>query len=91
MSKPRVKNGRVQAITRLVVTAVLFINAILTAKGINPIPIDEGTVEEVIADIALGISTVWTWWRNNNISENALYWQKRKEDAEVFEKAVRKK
>lgn len=84
MSKPKVKNGRVQAITRLVVTAVLFVNAILTAKGINPIPIDEGTVGEVISDIALGISTVYTWWKNNNISENALYWQRRKEDAEVF-------
>lgn len=84
MSKPKVKNGRVQAITRLVVTAVLFVNAILTAKGINPIPIDEGTVGEVISDIALGISTVYTWWKNNNMSENALYWQKRKEDADVF-------
>ena len=84
MSKPKVKNGRVQAITRLVVTAVLFVNAILTAKGINPIPIDESTVGEVISDIALGISTVYTWWKNNNMSENALYWQKRKEDADVF-------
>lgn len=89
MSKPKVKNGRVQAITRLVVTAVLFVNAILTAKGINPIPIDEGTVGEVISDIALGISTVYTWWKNNNISENALYWQRRKEDAEVFSRNVK--
>lgn len=89
MSKPKVKNGRVQAITRLVVTAVLFVNAILTAKGINPIPIDEGTVGEVISDIALGISTVYTWWKNNNISENALYWQRRKEDAEVFSRNIK--
>ena len=38
------KNGRAQAITRLIVKGVLFINAILTAKGINPIPLDESAV-----------------------------------------------
>ena len=73
------KNGRAQAITRLIVTGVLFINAILTAKGINPIPLDESVVGEVVSMIALAISTVWSWWKNNNITTEALYWQKQKE------------
>lgn len=73
------KNGRAQAITRLIVTGVLFINAILTAKGINPIPLDESAVGEVVSMIALAISTVWSWWKNNNITTEALYWQKQKE------------
>ena len=75
------KNGRAQAITRLIITAVLFVNAILTAKGINPIPLDESAVGEVVSDIALAISTLWAWWKNNNITENALYWQRRKENS----------
>lgn len=73
------KNGRAQAITRLIVTGVLFINAILTAKGINPIPLDESAVGEVVSMIALAISTVWSWWKNNNITTEALYWQEQKE------------
>ena len=73
------KNGRAQAITRLIVTGVLFINAILTAKGINPIPLDESAVGEVVSMIALAISTLWSWWKNNNITTKALYWQKQKE------------
>lgn len=73
------KNGRAQAITRLIVTGVLFINAILTAKGINPIPLDESAVGEVVSMIALAISTLWSWWKNNNITKEALYWQKQKE------------
>lgn len=73
------KNGRAQAITRLIVTGVLFINAILTAKGINPIPLDESAVGEVVSMIALAISTLWSWWKNNNITTEALYWQKQKE------------
>ena len=76
-----IKNGRPQAITRLIITAVLFVNAILTAKGINPIPLDESAVGEVVSDIALAISTLWAWWKNNNITENALYWQRRKENS----------
>ena len=77
----KIQNGRPQAITRLIVTAVLFINAILTAKGINPIPLDESAVGEVVSMIALAISTLWAWWKNNNITETALYWQRKKEDS----------
>ena len=73
------KNGRAQAITRLIVTGVLFVNAILTAKGINPIPLDESLVGEVVSDIALAISTLWAWWKNNNITADALYWQRKRE------------
>lgn len=72
-------NGRPQAITRLIITGVLFVNAILTAKGINPIPLDESLVGEVVSDIALAISTVWAWWKNNNITQEAIRWQIKKD------------
>ena len=72
-------NGRPQAITRLIITGVLFVNAILTAKGINPIPLDESAVGEVVSMIALGVSTVWSWWKNNNVTEKAIRWQIKKD------------
>ena len=79
MSKKKM-NGRAQAITRLIITAVLFVNAILTAKGINPIPLDESAVGEVVSMLALAVSTLWSWWKNNNITDTALYWQRRKDE-----------
>lgn len=77
------RNGRAQAITRLIVTGVLFVNAILTAKGINPIPLDESAVGEVVSMVALGISTLWAWWKNNNITSEAIYWQRKKEESHL--------
>ena len=60
-----------KAIIRLVVTAVLMINAALTAKGINPIPFDEALVTEWLTYAASGLSAIWAWWKNNNITEAA--------------------
>lgn len=80
-------NGRAQAITRLIVTAVLFINAILTAMGKNPIPLDESAVGECVSLIVSGIAIVWSWWKNANITKDALYWQKKKEEADRLIKA----
>ena len=64
-----------KAIIRLVVTAILMINAALTAKGINPIPFNESVVTEVLTYIASGLAALWAWWKNNNITKNAQYAQ----------------
>jgi len=56
---------------RLIVTAVLLINAYLTSKGINPIPFDESAVTEVLTQVAAGISCVWAWWKDNNMTKSA--------------------
>ena len=55
-----------KAIIRLIVAAILLINSILTAKGINPIPFDENA----FTDIA-----IWVWWKNNNVTKSAQYAQ----------------
>ena len=74
------KNGRVQAITRIIVTGILFLNAMLTAAGKNPIPLDESLIGEIVSYVASVIMIVWSWWRNNNMTINALKLQKWKED-----------
>ena len=79
------KNGRTQAIIRLVVTAVLFINAILTSSGHNPIPLDESTIGQVVSNIAGVVSILWSWWKNNNITDKALRLQKWKEDRDDWQ------
>ena len=38
--------------------------AILTAKGINPIPFDESMVAEVCSYVFAGIMALWSWWKD---------------------------
>ena len=62
---------RVSAIVRLAVMAVLMVNMILTMLGKNPIPFDEAEITEWLTVAAAGISAIWSWWKNNNVTEAA--------------------
>lgn len=53
-----------KAFARIIVFFVLFINSILTAKGINPIPLDEVAVGDWISNAAAGLSAVWIWYKD---------------------------
>lgn len=69
-----------KAIIRLVVTAVLLVNADLTAKGMNPIPFDANTFTEIAAQIVAGLAVIWSWWKNNNVTKAAAYAQEAHSD-----------
>ena len=73
------KNNMAMAITRIIVTAILFINAMLTMAWKNPIPLDETTVGVVVSGLLSGLTILWSWWKNNNITKNALKAQEAKE------------
>lgn len=74
-TKTIIGNLRVKAIIRLIVMIVLTVNAGLTLAGINPIPFDESAFTGAATQIAAGISIVWSWWKNANITEAAQYSQ----------------
>ena len=65
------KNGKKEAIIRIVVLAVTLANAILTASGKNPIPFDQHAVTECLSYILSGAAAVWAWWKNNNMTYEA--------------------
>lgn len=64
-------NGKVKAMIRLLVMVVLAVNAALTVAGKNPVPFDETTFTEVATQVAAGLSALWAWWKNNNVTEAA--------------------
>lgn len=69
------------AIIRVIVLLVAVINALLTAKGNNPIPLDENEITEILSyvfDIAM---CVWVWWKNAPITKAA---QKAQNDLETY-------
>ena len=64
-------NEKTKAITRLIVMAVLMVNMGLTVAGKNPIPLDENALTEWLTVAAAGISAVYSWWKNNNVTKQA--------------------
>lgn len=74
-TKAIIGNMKVKAIIRLMIMIVLTVNAGLTLAGINPIPFDESAFTEAATQVAAGISIVWSWWKNANITEAAQYSQ----------------
>ena len=65
------KNEAIKAFIRLLVAAILMLNSVLTAKGLNPIPFDETAFSNIALQIATGLSVLWVWWENNNVTAKA--------------------
>lgn len=65
-----------KAIARLIITVIVVVNMILTAKGIDPIPFDETAITEAISYVLGGLGVVWAWWKNNPIRNHAIKAQK---------------
>lgn len=64
-------NETIKAFIRLLVAAILAFNTVLTAKGLNPIPFDETAFSDIALQVATGLSVLWVWWKNNNVSPKA--------------------
>lgn len=65
------KNETIKAFIRLLVAAILAFNTVLTAKGINPIPFDETAFSDIALQVATGLSVLWLWWKDNNVTKTA--------------------
>lgn len=48
-----------------------MLNSVLTAKGLNPIPFDKTAFSDIALQIATGLSVLWIWWRDNNVTAKA--------------------
>nr|DAF27494.1 MAG TPA: holin [Caudoviricetes sp.] len=75
------KNETIKAFIRLLVAAILMLNSVLTAKGLNPIPFDETAFSNIALQIATGLSVLWLWWKNNNVTRAA-------KEAQNYKKAL---
>ncbi|WP_080875276.1 phage holin [Oceanobacillus timonensis] len=60
-----------QAITRLAVLAVLLFNQVLVTFGWNPLPFSEEEIYEGVSAVVLAVVAIWTWWKNNSVSQEA--------------------
>ena len=79
-------SNRVKAITRLIVAVITVVNMVLTAKGLNPIPLDETALGETLSYLAAGFMTIWTWWKDAPMTRRANKYH----DEMVLEKQTEK-
>lgn len=60
------------ALTTLIVNGLIILNMILQAMGKPSVQIGQEDISMTINAILLVISTLYTWWRNNNITDAAI-------------------
>lgn len=69
MEKFKIKGA---TIARTVALIIVLINTILTAIGLNPLPFSETEAYEAVTAVVTVIVSLWTWWKDNDITQTAL-------------------
>ena len=59
-------------LVRTVILVLALVNQVLTVLGINPLPIDEGNLDLLISTAWTIVAAIWSWWKNNNITKEAV-------------------
>lgn len=60
-----------QAITRLVVLAVLLLNQVLITFGWDPLPFEEEQIYKGASTVLTVAMAIYAWWKNSPISKEA--------------------
>ena len=77
-------NEKTKAIIRLVVQAVLLFNMALTLADKNPLAVDESALTDWLTTTVTAISSIWIWWKNNNVTKHAQYAQQSLNELKTF-------
>lgn len=59
-------------VIRTVILVLALVNQVLTVLGINPLPIEEGNLDLLISTAWTIVAAIWSWWKNNNITQEAI-------------------
>ena len=82
-----VKNGKENAVFRIIVLVILIINQVLIILGHDPLPYDENQIYEFVSTLGLAIFAIYSSYKNNNLTQEALAGQG---ELERLKKARRK-
>lgn len=63
---------KLDAYVRLAVLIVLLGNQTLLLLGYDPLPFDENQIYEGLSTVALVLASLWTYWKNNSITDEAV-------------------
>ncbi|MBQ3055443.1 MAG: phage holin [Oscillospiraceae bacterium] len=60
-----------ETIVRTALLILALTNQILSACGVDTLPIAEGELEEVLNTVLTGLAALWAWWKNNSFTKEA--------------------
>lgn len=64
--------AKAKVITRIVIAVLLFVNSILIAKGISPLPINEESIMEWVMYGVTAIDILWVWWKDAPLTKAGI-------------------
>lgn len=62
---------QIEAFAPLLISIVLLVNTYLSAKGLPCIGLTDENITTIVSGIASAASVIWTWWVNNNVTNDA--------------------
>lgn len=65
------KNNKRAGRVRLAVLVILLANQALVSFGYNPLPFSEEQIYGGVSALAVALSAIYTWYRNNNVTKAA--------------------
>ena len=63
---------KTSTIIRTLCLILALINQILSASGNPVLSIEDSQIETVVTETALVITALWSWWKNNSFTKNAI-------------------
>ncbi|MGM0904276.1 MAG: phage holin [Bacillota bacterium] len=58
-------------VARFILLLLALINSGLTMAGYSPIPVDEEGVQTFISLAFMGGTSLWAYWKNNDVTKKA--------------------
>ncbi|MCY8099478.1 phage holin [Bacillus haynesii] len=71
MNVKTIENISAGTVARFVLLALAFVNQMLTMTGHSPIPVDEEGVQQFISLAFMGVTSLWAYWKNNDVTKKA--------------------
>lgn len=63
---------KTETLIRTVVTFFVLVNSILVILGRDKLPWSEDEMYTGISAAAAAVTTLWSWWKNNSVTKNAI-------------------
>ena len=61
-----------ETVIRTVVTLLALLNSVLVMLGKNPLPFSDEELYTGISAVVSVITVIWSWWKNNSFTHNAI-------------------
>lgn len=61
-----------ETVIRTIILFLSIVNQLLTMLGKNPLPFADEDIYALLSTIATVAAAIWSWWKNNSFSKNAI-------------------